>query len=202
VVIGPGQWQAPVPVDGGRHVITAKAAGRAPFQEHVDVPAERGRSAITVALAVPRVEGAAAPRPPSAPPPPAPAPSHGGVPTWPWVVGGVGAGLIVVGGAFGVDGLRASRTLQRDCGPELVCAADYDAMDSLTGRKNRGLALAIGLGGAGLVGVSAALVGIATAPRKAGRPPSGRVPEGTAASLRLAPAPLDRGAGLALGGSF
>jgi hypothetical protein len=202
VVIGPGQWAVPVPVDGGRHVVTAKAAGRAPFQANADVPPEKGHVVVTVALALAPVEAAppaalAVAATPVAAPSPAPASQARDIPTWPWIVGGVGVALLAVGVGFGVDGLAAKSELTRACGAELVCPPGFTDMDALTARKNRGLGLFVGLGAAGVFGISSAIVGIATAPPKSRLSAKGGLP-----SLRVAPAPLDRGAGVALGGAF
>lgn len=89
VVLRKIQWGMAVPVDPGKHAVTASATGRAPFETQVDVK-EGGSAKVTV----PELAKAAAVPPPTpiasaAPPPPA-APRSSTQRTIGLVVGGVG----------------------------------------------------------------------------------------------------------------
>jgi hypothetical protein len=109
VVLGEGQWDAPIPVDPGRHVITASAPGRVAWESAIEA-SEPGKTltvAVPTLLEAPKPKPARVdpPRPIARPIPPAPAPPSArdrrqiaGIVTG--VVGVIGLG---VGTAFGVD---------------------------------------------------------------------------------------------------
>jgi hypothetical protein len=168
-----------VPLDPGSHRIIATAPGYDPLIREVEL--EEGKL-TTLALELSRAPAPdaamRAPRPPtgsgSKPPPektvaPAAEPSpDGGVPTWAWISGGVGLALAGAAVGFALDAKSAADGLARKCGEDLVCDEDpsFDP-ESTNARKNRSLALAVGLGGAGAFALGASLYGILTAPRAA-----------------------------------
>jgi len=78
-------------------------------------------------------------------------------------VGGVGVAFLGGAAFFGIDGLRAKSELETQC-EDLQCGPDVsDAeLSSMNARKNRDLALFLGLGGAGAAAVTVALVGLLT----------------------------------------
>jgi hypothetical protein len=158
-----------IPVDPGDHEVAASAPGYAREQRKVKL--EEGKTIEVELHLAPSTE---APKTPAlgatTTPPPPPKdddkPSSGGIPTWAWVVGGAGIGLIGAGVAFRVDGAAAESTLDENCGEMRVCdpSSGYDPTSD-NARKNRDFILFAVLGGAGVAAVSAAVIGIATAPR-------------------------------------
>jgi hypothetical protein len=185
--VGAATWGVPLPVDKGRHVVSAAAAGKEPFSAPVDVTADGQTLTVSVAslrdaglsaasapapapppVARPTPTGTAAPRPVAAQAPnaaPAHAPSPGGVPAWAWASGAVGLAFAGAAVAVGVDGLGAFGTLKDACGADLACPKGYADKDALNARKDRDLAMAIAFGGAGAVALSAAVIGIVGAPK-------------------------------------
>jgi hypothetical protein len=152
-----------VPLDPGPHEIGASAKGRRSATFSVELAAGR-TTTLSVALEelptandtwnVPPVR----PDPISSAPP---APASPITRETPWLGYGLGALGLAFGAAavgFGVDAANASSELSDRCGSDLVCNEDptFDP-DPLNGRKNRGLALGIGLGTAGLVAIGAGI---------------------------------------------
>lgn len=102
--VGAPIFETAVPVDGGKHTVTAAAVGRQEWQTTVDVPVEGGR--IVVNVAEPPLEAPKKAGPAPAPPPPPPPPPPEGV--RPIVVGAaalgiIGAVTIAVGVGLGVE---------------------------------------------------------------------------------------------------
>jgi hypothetical protein len=82
-------------------------------------------------------------------------------PVWPWWVGGIGAAATVAAVGFVIDARSQAAHLRDRCGADLVCNEDlsFDP-DPINQRKNRDIVLAVGLGAAGVVALSAAVVGL------------------------------------------
>jgi hypothetical protein len=162
-----------VPVDPGDHEVAAEAPGYT--SEPRKVKLEEGKTVeveltLTKASEAPKAADPGATAPPSVPPATPPGsdepPPSGGIPAWTWIVGGAGVALIGAGIAFRVDGAAAESTLDEKCGEARVCdpASGYDPADD-NARKNRDFILFAALGGAGVVAVGAAVVGMVLAPR-------------------------------------
>jgi hypothetical protein len=168
----------PVPLDPGPHDVVISAPNRVTVRRNVTL---REGESTTVDVAL--LPAAEPPRPvgPATQAPAPPRPSHdaaatssaGGaaIPLWAWVLGGTGLALAGVSVAFSFDAKSASDDLRRRCGSDLVCNEnpDYDPTDE-NARKNRDIGLAIGFGAAGVVALTAGILGIVTS-RSAGRPP-------------------------------
>lgn len=140
-----------LPVDPGQHEIRVSAPGR--VTETRTVTLEEGKT-VTVEIALKEAPKAS------------PAAAEGGVPTWVWVTGGAGLALTGASVYFLIDDLAAIDALRENCptqGGVTTCAPGYD-YESDNARKNRSLALFLGLGGAGAVALGAAVVGLVTAP--------------------------------------
>jgi len=164
-------------VDPGEHTVEAKASG---FQaERRTVQVDEGAT-----LPVDLTLSASSSSPGDAP--------EGKTPAWAWASGGVGILALGVGVAFAVDYASVRGTVAADCPSGICDLARYDdpAADALEARWNRDLGLAVGLGAVGLVGIGAAIYGIA-----AGQPSE---PEDTALAPWFAPG----AAGVTLGGAF
>lgn len=85
-----------------------------------------------------------------------------GIPTWVWVTGGAGIALAGVGAVFLADNRSAVSALSENCPSNesgTRCAPGYD-FESDNARKNRSLALFLGLGGTGVIAIGAATVGL------------------------------------------
>jgi hypothetical protein len=96
VIVGRAQFDESLPIDPGDHEITASAPGYNPTALHVHIDEKADRKVITVP-ALQRLT------PPPAPPTtrPQPQPLAKANP-WPWVLGGVGATALLVGGVSAV----------------------------------------------------------------------------------------------------
>ncbi len=113
VALREGQWETPIPVDPGRHVVAASAPGKVAWETAIDAD-EPGK---TITVAIPSLEDTPPPKalaveapkplPPSAPPQQGPVPRQriAGI-----VVGVVGALALGVGAGFG--GSAASKLAQ------------------------------------------------------------------------------------------
>ncbi|WP_437777874.1 PEGA domain-containing protein [Sorangium sp. So ce1097] len=150
-----------LPIDPGPHEIRASAPGHQP--ETRSVTLQEGETA-TVELTLrpaPAAPEASAPVAPAE----APAASGGGVPTWAWISGAAGLALAGASVGFLIDDLSAIGALRDNCREApggTYCNPGYDvAADNA--RKNRDLALFVGLGGAGLVALGIATFGIVRA---------------------------------------
>ena len=173
--VGPGQWSVPIPVDGGNHVVTATAAGKARWENAVLVPEEGGSVVVNVgplADATPSPLAAPTPAPSPVISPPAPGPSvpaipaspdhPRAVPLWAWIAGAGGLALGAVGAGFGTDNLLVAGRQQTLCGParnhcELAEPLYDPAPDNA--RRMRDYGLFVGFAGAGLALTGTAVVG-------------------------------------------
>ncbi|MDC0740828.1 hypothetical protein [Polyangium mundeleinium] len=148
-------WGEALPVDPGKHEVSARAPGRKP--RTVEVTLEEGKTS-TVEIAF---EVDTTPR--------------GGVPVWAWIAGGAGLALAGVSVYFVYDNQAAIDALHKNCDASYngtYCASGYDYRAD-NGRKNLDFGLALGLGGAGVLALGAAVYGIATAPRSKPAEPQG-----------------------------
>lgn len=171
--LGAPQWGDPLPLDPGRHLVSASAPGKKPWSTSVDL-ADGASVSVEIPPLADDTHAALAPLPPLGTPTPAPTvppPSisaSGGVRPWVWIVGGAGVALLGVATGFGVDGLVAKSALAEHCGPDYgstLCketTATYDPTAD-NARKSRGLAVFVGVGGAGAIALGAAVVGFAKA---------------------------------------
>jgi hypothetical protein len=123
VSIGAAQWDTPVPVDKGAHVVVATATGKARWEKAVDVPANG--AAVTVDVAV----LADAPAPAVEAPSPVTAKAGAEAPAF-WTrrhiagaaIGGAGLVGVVIGSAFG--GIAISKKNQSNDGHCVMTQCD------------------------------------------------------------------------------
>ncbi len=123
--------------------------------------------------------------------------SAGGAPAWAWVLAGTGAAALGAAAGFGADGLVTVHNLDSLCNGNLTTCRVSSAMqasttDLLNAQKDRDLALTVGFGAAGVVGVA---VGLAKA---LGGPKAQARTEGVVVIPMAGP----RLAGAAVGGRF
>lgn len=186
-----------VPVDGGKHVVSARAPGRTTWSIEVTLAAEKEEKTVAVPPlaqgAAPPASSTAAPPPRSAAPPAASSPAAtrdgegaGSRRTIGWVSLGAGAVAIGVGAVFGLRAIDKAKTSKDLCPdgkcptPEGVTAHD-DAAKAATVSN---VAMGVGLVG---VGVGAFL--LATSPKRE-------------TGARVTPYVGRTGGGLVAGGSF
>lgn len=204
VVVGAAQWGVPLPVDKGRHVITATVGDGRTWERAVDVGRDGARETVGIGelpgapkpqepLPLVDVQPALAPAAP--PPPPAPAPSAppsssrrvAGL-----VIGGVGVAGLAVGGALGVTAIvqKNQSNAGGHCNEKNRCDAEgTDLRNASLRAGNWSTAMFIG-GAAALAG---GVVLFATAPSASTAP---RTTGARSISVSLAPH------GAAVSGSF
>ena len=138
-VVPSGTWNTKLPIDGGKHKITARAQGFEPWVTEVTV----GDEGDTKAIEVPKLEPAhvevTPPKPTPSPTPPSAAPSHTGA-----ILFGVGA-LVLGGGGIGAE-IWARRTYDRS-----KKESDNAKQDSLWHDANTRRYIGLGLDGAAIV---------------------------------------------------
>ena len=158
------QWGVPLPVDPGKHTVTATATGKKPFEASVDV-----KEGQIVKLAVPELQvGPATPVvvpppvvPPPSPPPPAEQPDPGGSrKTAALVVGGVGVAAFGVGVVLGLVAKSKQDGVGADCSGDRCDSAGVDARKSAVSTANVGSIV----GGVGLLAIAGGAVLWLTAP--------------------------------------
>lgn len=175
VVVGSAAWGTPVPVDPGVHEIVATAPGKEKLETKIE--ATEGKIArVTIRPLAPNKVAAKAPvvlppPPPVVLPPPAPvvttaaaepaAPVYFPEPviedrgstqrTIGWIVTGLGAAGLGVGGAFGILSLTKRNESNQHCVGDLCNAEGVSLRDEAIDAGNVATAASIG-GGAALLG--------------------------------------------------
>lgn len=195
LAVGEAQWGSEVPVDPGDHTVTISAAGRPSRKESVRVAAGALASFEVPAFSAAPGDGAVSPAtsPDVVTAESAQTPAKAGTPTWAWVAGGAGLALLGVAAGFGVDALSAQSDLSSQCSSDRTCPRGFDPSGD-NGRKDRGFAILLGAGGAGVAAIGIAIYGISSSAKREGS-------RARAPSLALAPWIGGGGYGLALGGA-
>ncbi|MFO0555372.1 MAG: hypothetical protein U0271_43750 [Polyangiaceae bacterium] len=169
--VGSAQWSTPIPVDGGRVVVVARAPGFAELRREVEVEAEGAALTVQidhldkaeepVVVTPVKVE----PPPPAAePPPPAKkeppvADVSNPMPSWVWITGAVGLASGIVGVALRADGAVVEADQADACGPKRdACPATYD-VEGTNQRKLVDFGLFVGFGVSGAALLGAAVIG-------------------------------------------
>ncbi|WP_437588357.1 PEGA domain-containing protein [Sorangium sp. So ce1000] len=179
----------PLPADPGPHEIRASAPGHE--AETRAITLAEGETA-TVELTLRPAAAASAVNPPVK----ADEAPGGGTPTWAWISGAAGIALVGASVGFLIDDLSAISALRegcRDVPGGTYCDPGYD-FASDNARKNRDFGLFVGLGGAGLAAMGAAVYGIV-------RSGSAKEPAPAPAAVAL-PWIAPSGAGASISGSF
>ncbi|HEU4408300.1 MAG TPA: hypothetical protein VFS43_23760 [Polyangiaceae bacterium] len=169
-----GVWGSPIPVDPGRHEVSASAPGYETWLTTVEIPPEPGQHDVTVPELAKKKEEApaaepAAPRAAPAPPAPLPAkPSALSQRAVGFAVGGAGLAALLVGGYFGYRAVDKAGEVDERCPNERCVDAGAVELNDEAKFAANVANVAIGVGVVGL-GVGALLV--LTAP-SAGKAPS------------------------------
>ncbi len=156
-----------IPLDPGKHVFEATAPGfRKETREFSLKEGELSSLELTLTPEAKTVipDKPAVEKPVTPPIPDKPKPVEGGgggVPTWAYVAGGLGLGAVGGGIFFKLQQAEAEENLLANCGAALVCdpAKPYRP-DEDNAQKTQGFYLFVGLTAAGVVGITAAVVGI------------------------------------------
>lgn len=196
-------WGSEIPVDPGKHRITASAPGRTSWEQEVDVPAGPGVVSVLVPALAEDPNAMVGPAPPPQPQPSATEPPAAAPPaatpsdedpgasqrTWGWIGVAGGSALLVGGGIFSflavADNGRADDACRRD-DPTLCSERGVDLSDSAQTKATMATVLG-GLGGA--VAITGVVL-VFTAP------------DSNTATLELAPVWLAQGAGVTMEGRF
>jgi hypothetical protein len=152
----------PIPVDTGKHIITAEASGRAPYRTGVILPEGAGVT-ITIALEPPSPPGGADAAPPAdAGSPEQPAASPTGSPS-PLAIGLLGLGGALAIGSVVSFVLRSSNldTMNKDCpssATDGTLNCPRSTMNDVNGARNAALVegplgWGLAIGAAGAIGV-------------------------------------------------
>jgi hypothetical protein len=125
-VLGRGEWNAPLPVDGGSYAIDVTAPGYLPWRREIAVAAENDQSIVDVPEL--RAEPKPAPKKPvTRAPVRSPAPTPRGLSKLEWLgIGTAGAGVVTLGVGGYFLGKMVSKNAESDgdcdeqnkCGPE------------------------------------------------------------------------------------
>jgi len=117
------------------------------------------------------------------------------VPVWAWVSGGAGIAVLGVSAGFGASALSAQSKLVTACGGDPALCPKHTETETrpLADQRDLNRNVFLGLAAAGVVGISVAVIGIATTPSKAST---------SRTSFLLAPYGSPSGGGLALQGQF
>ncbi len=178
-IISPALWGTAIPVDPGKHVITASAAGKEPWETTVSLDQQGATVTVEVPLLGPKKGGVAPPpnqpppkpndkvEPPKVEPPPA-APDTSSPRPWQLPLGGVLLGVGAVGMGLGIGfGVMAKGTFNESNEKGYCNAEDQCTAQGLTLREDAVQKGNIGTGVfiAGAVLGAAGIIVMITAPR-------------------------------------
>jgi hypothetical protein len=174
IAIKEGVWGSAIPVDPGRHEVTATAAGYEPWSTALEVSLEPKQHEVNVPGLTKKKEE---------PPPPAPAPAPSPPPsaqasvssqsfslsqrTVGFAVGGVGLASMLVGGYFGYQAISKSTKADNRC-PDEACS-NQEGVD-LSKEADTSAVVADVAMGVGLVGLGVGAYLVLTAPPPASKP--------------------------------
>ncbi len=193
--LGDAAWGVALPVDPGKHVVRAEAAGKKPFETSVDLSSASGAPTsvdISPLEDVPSAVGPAGARAPGGDT--APLTTTGGSdprPTIGWILEGVGVVSVGLGSYFGLTALSKWSDRNKDCTGGCNQAAANAGSDASSAATISDITFGVGLA-AIAVGTYLVLAG------HAGTEPAAS----TSGVLHLAPVALDRGAGLWVEGGW
>ena len=149
--VGQAQWGVDVPTDPGVHIVVAEAPGKVRRQWSVTLMGD----GTTQVLHIEPLEAAPAPAPKAEPTVPVTSePSDPDLSTWGWILGGAGVVGVGVGTAFALSARSKyddSLAFCNDSDPNRCNATGVSLREDARGRGNVAT-VALGLGGAALIG--------------------------------------------------
>jgi hypothetical protein len=168
--LGPGEWNVPLPVDGGNYTIEISAPGKIPTRLAVDVPPEGAPASVDVpALGAEPPKKPELPRPMKPRPPPPPLPQDRGFSRLEWLgIGSAGAGVVTlgVGGYFLAQMLSKKAEADPNCGgPKNNACNDEGIPDQEDAAHYGRLATGFGIAGGVLAATGASLFFVGRATR-------------------------------------
>jgi hypothetical protein len=195
VPVGKPLWGTAIPVDPGRHTLSASAPGKKTWTGRVDV-AHNGAAA---SIRVPRLVDA------PASPPPGDAAGGGdgsrgaGQRAAGLVLGGVGIGGLVLGAVFGAQAIAKDGDADNNCRPDDPTLCTQRGLDLADDASTAATVSTIAFAAGGVALLAGGLL-FFTAPR--GAPATRGARHAPAASLRLAPAIGPGAGGVRASGAF
>jgi hypothetical protein len=150
--LGRGEWNTPLPIDGGSYAIEVTAPGKLPWRGSVTVPAENAHEVVEVPTLLEQPKPAATPVPAPRRPPPRPAPkAPKGLSSLEWAgIGTAGAGVVTLGVGGYFLGKMLSKKEAAGCDGNR-CTDDAGAADLRDAVDAGNVATGLGIGGAVLV---------------------------------------------------
>lgn len=209
--VGQSEFNQAMPIDPGEHMITVSAAG----YKSVQLPVTIGQISDEQQVEVPALAVLEPPPLPAAPAQPAPLVETRPKPAlpatmlpaaiqtsptqtnaWPWVLGGVGAAALVVGGVSGVLAMHDMQTLHTNCDLQQPYDVCRDQALRAKGRGDFAATLALVSGSVGVVALAT------TAYWQFIHRDKRKDASSTHAAIRLDFTTNDHGSQLRLGGNF
>lgn len=183
--VGQAQWGVDVPTDPGVHTVVAEAPGKVRREWSVELKGD----GTTQVLRIERlVDAAPAPVPKAEPVTPvARESSDPDLSTWGWILGGAGVVGVGVGAAFAISARSKyddSLAFCEDADPNRCDASGVSLRDDARGRGNVAT-VALGLGGAALVGGIVLVLSSPDHPDEAARIETGPAVAGDGAAWTL-----------------
>jgi hypothetical protein len=180
VIVAESSFGTSLPIDPGKHVVTATAPGYQKVTLEATVGGERDARTVTIPPLEKASEGATAP------------PRQPGAGALPWVVGGTGIVAVGVGGTFGVLALGAYNTAKTACPTRTGCSSDALAARS----RATTFANVANVG----IGVGVAVVAVAAILLATSSPDAPRSKGSSGSTLTVGPIITPREAGLGVTG--
>jgi hypothetical protein len=167
------EWGLPVPVDAGTHTVVVRAPKKTPWETSLVVAGDAAEAIVTA----PEALAPASEQRPVGATRREPAPvATGGVPTYAWIIGGVGIALGSVSVGFAVDQSAAQREIHAHCSASACDRAGGFNPRSANDRLYRDYGLFIGFGIAGALALGMSVVTVVTAPPRRKPAPAGGTP--------------------------
>jgi hypothetical protein len=192
-----GSLGSSLPIDPGKHVVTASAPGCKPVTLEVTIGGAADAQTLTIPPLEKAEQGAATPaQAPGGPQPPSgggettPAPPGRG--PAPWVVGGIGIASLAVGAALGGLALKTYSDAKSACPTMMHCAQSALDQRSTAGTYAKVADVTIPVGATAVV-VATVLFFVLPRGTPEAKPP---------AAVALVPSVGSNGAGLSLAGAF
>jgi len=120
VLVGPAQFDVSLPIDPGRHAISARAPGYERLELAVIVGDKHDRRTVMI----PQLKEKPLPLVPAMPPPPRPQPppKNSGEPNpGPWILGAAGATSLIIGTVSGLLALHENQKMIDACPTRIDC---------------------------------------------------------------------------------
>jgi len=169
--LGAGEWNTPLPVDGGTYVIEVTAPGKRPWRKSIDVAAEKARATVETEPLVDLLPPPA-PRRTALPEAPLPSPARASreLTKLEWAgIGTAGAGVVTLGVGGYFLGKMLSKKSDAGCDGNR-CPDDASAEEHREAVDAGNVATVLGIGGAALFVAGGSLFLVGRSRRSDGAP--------------------------------